>query len=296
MSSPPLVLPKPTAQLNLQVNPMDPKRSSPLRAVFKIDSISVAARITGLYLLSGLLWILFSDRLLLLVTQDVRQLSELQTYKGWFYVFITAGFLFLLVRHYFRIIEEGKEELKLSYDATLEGWVRALDMRDKATEGHTMRVTELAQALAQQIGLPEEEIEIVRVGAMLHDIGKMAIPDYILHKPSPLTPEEEALMRRHPVYSCEFLSRIRHLHKYMDIPCHHHEKWDGSGYPHGLKGEQIPLAARIFAVVDVYDALASDRPYRKKMSRDEILAYIQTESGKYFDPRIVTHFLEMMRS
>ena len=273
---------------------MDPKRSSPLRAVFRIGSISVAARITGLYLLSGFLWILFSDRLLLLVTQDVRQLSELQTYKGWFYVFITAGFLFVLVRHYFRIIEEGKEELKLSYDATLEGWVRALDLRDQETEGHTMRVTELAQTLARQIGLPEEEVEIVRVGAMLHDIGKMAIPDYILHKPSPLTPEEEALMRRHPVYSCEFLSTIKHLHKYMDIPCHHHEKWDGSGYPHGLRGEQIPLGARIFAVVDVYDALASDRPYRKKMSHDEILAYIQTESGKYFDPRIVTRFLEMM--
>ena len=273
---------------------MDPDKRSPLSADFKIGSISVAARITGLYLLSGFLWILFSDRLLLLVTQDASQLSELQTYKGWFYVFITAGFLFILVRHYFRIIEEGKEELKLSYDATLEGWVRALDMRDKATEGHTMRVTELAQALARQIGLPEEEVEIVRVGAMLHDIGKMAIPDYILNKPSPLTPEEETLMRRHPVYSCEFLSTIRHLHKYMDIPCHHHEKWDGSGYPHGLRGEQIPLAARIFAVVDVYDALAFDRPYRKKMSQDEILAYIQTESGKYFDPRIVTRFLEMM--
>lgn len=274
---------------------MDLKPSSPPRAAFNLNSISVAARITFFYLVSGFLWILFSDQVLLLATRDVDRLSELQTYKGWFYVFITAGFLFLLVRHYFRIIEAGKEELKLSYDATLEGWVRALDLRDQETEGHTMRVTELAQTLARRIGLPEEDVEIIRVGAMLHDIGKMAIPDHILHKPSPLTPEEEEIMRRHPVYSCEFLSRTRHLHKYMDIPCHHHERWDGSGYPHGLKGEQIPLAARIFAVVDVYDALASDRPYRKGISQEEIISYIQSESGKYFDPMCADSFLKMIR-
>ncbi len=275
---------------------MNPKPKSPLRAALKLDSISVAARITAAYLLFGFLWILFSDRLLLLVTRDVDRLSALQTYKGWFYVFITAGFLFLLIRHYFRIIDAGKEELKRSYDATLEGWVRALDLRDQETEGHTMRVTELAQALAFQIGLPEEEVEIIRIGAMLHDIGKMAIPDHILRKPSPLTPEEEEIMRRHPVYSCEFLSTIRHLHKYMDIPCHHHEKWDGSGYPHGLRGEKIPLAARIFAVVDVYDALVSDRPYRDSVSQAEALTYIASESGKYFDPMCAKFFLDMMRS
>jgi len=274
---------------------MDSKLPAPQSAASKLQSISVAARITGIYLIFGFAWILGSDKFLLrTVTRDPVRLSELQTLKGWAYVFITALLLFVLIRHYFRIIEEGKQEIKKSYDATLEGWVRALDLRDQETEGHTLRVTEMAQALARHLGLPEDEVEIVRVGAMLHDIGKMAIPDRILHKPSPLTPEEEALMRRHPVYSCEFLSRIRHLHKYMDIPCHHHEKWDGSGYPHGLKGEQIPLSARIFAIVDVYDALVSDRPYRKSVSGEEALSYIKSESGRYFDPICVAHFIEMV--
>ncbi len=191
-------------------------------------------------------------------------------------------------------LQHSNQELQQAYDRTLEGWSRALDLRDKETEGHTQRVTELTLRLAQAMGLSEADSVQIRRGALLHDIGKMGIPDSILLKASPLSPEETAIMRRHPEYAYELLSPISYLAAALEIPYAHHEKWDGSGYPRGLRGAQIPLAARLFAVADVWDALCSDRPYHKAWPRAQALAYLKAESGRYFDPRVVTAFLRLV--
>jgi putative nucleotidyltransferase with HDIG domain len=188
-------------------------------------------------------------------------------------------------------LQRSNLELMLAYDATLEGWSRALDLRDRETEGHTQRVAELALRLARTMGFPAERLEHVRRGALLHDIGKMGIPDGILLKPGPLTEEEWQVMRMHPVYARDLLYPITYLRQAIDIPFCHHEKWDGTGYPRGLKGEEIPLPARIFAVVDVWDALLSDRPYRAAWSKEKALAHLQEQSGKHFDPKVVDVFL-----
>jgi putative nucleotidyltransferase with HDIG domain len=194
----------------------------------------------------------------------------------------------------FQDLQRSNQELILAYDATLEGWVRALDMRDKETENHTQRVTEMTLRLARAIGMPEKEMVHIRRGALLHDIGKMGIPDSILHKPGKLTEQEWEIMRKHPVYAYNFLAPIAYLRPALDIPYCHHEKWDGSGYPRGLKGEQIPKAARIFAVVDVWDALSSDRPYRKAWPKKKVLQYLKEQSGLHFDPAVVKAFLELI--
>lgn len=190
-------------------------------------------------------------------------------------------------------LESANMELQIAYEATLNGWVRALDMRDKETEGHTRRVTVLTQKLARCMGIDEDEMVHVTRGALLHDIGKMAIPDGILLKPGQLTDDERKLIQKHPVYAYEMLSPIEFLRPAIDIPYCHHEKWDGTGYPRGLKGEDIPFAARIFPVIDVWDALISDRPYRKGLPQDVVLEHIQADSGKHFDPRVVNAFMEM---
>ncbi len=191
-------------------------------------------------------------------------------------------------------LQRSNLNLSLAYDATIEGWSRALDLRDKDTEGHTQRVAELTMDLARALGLNEDQIIHIRRGALLHDIGKMGVPDEILHKPGSLSDDEWKIMHRHPIYAFEMLSPITYLRLALDIPYCHHEKWDGSGYPQGLKGEQIPLAARIFAVVDVYDALTSDRPYRKAWSKDKALQQLKIESGKHFEPQVVEAFLKMV--
>lgn len=185
-------------------------------------------------------------------------------------------------------------ELTLAYDATIEGWSKALDLRDKETEGHSQRVTDLTVRLARDLKMSEEEIVHVHRGALLHDIGKMGIPDGILLKPGALTVEEWGLMRRHPVYAHDLLSPIRYLRPALDIPYCHHEKWDGTGYPRGLRGDQIPLAARIFAVADVWDALTSDRPYRAAWPKEKALAHIRDQAGSHFDPQVVETFLRHM--
>jgi HD-GYP domain-containing protein (c-di-GMP phosphodiesterase class II) len=187
-------------------------------------------------------------------------------------------------------------ELSLAYDTTLEGWSKALDLRDRETEGHTQRVVDTTLRIAQSMGIKDEELTHIRRGALLHDIGKMGIPDSILLKPGPLTDEEWVVMKRHPVYAYELIYPITHLRPSLDIPYCHHEKWDGTGYPRGLKGEEIPLAARIFTVVDVWDALTSDRPYRKAWPSRKALDYIREQSGKYFDPHIVEVFLSLIKS
>jgi putative nucleotidyltransferase with HDIG domain len=194
----------------------------------------------------------------------------------------------------FADLQSSNRRLAMAYDNTLEGWSRALDLRDKETEGHSQRVTEMTMRLAREMGVGESDLVQMRRGALLHDIGKMAIPDAILLKPGPLTDEEWAIMRKHPSYAYEMLSPIEFLRPALDIPYCHHEKWDGTGYPRKLKGEQIPLAARIFAIVDVWDALRSDRPYRKARSKEMVYAYVREQSGRHFDPTVVEAFLKLL--
>jgi putative nucleotidyltransferase with HDIG domain len=191
-------------------------------------------------------------------------------------------------------LQRSNIELNQAYNSTLEGWSRALDLRDRETEGHSQRVTELALQLARAMSVDEPELVHIRRGALLHDIGKLGIPDNILLKPGLLSDEEMDIMRKHPSIAYELLAPITYLSSALDIPYYHHEKWDGSGYPEGLKGEDIPISARIFAVVDVWDALISDRPYRKSWSEDKALTYLQEQSGQHFDPRIVDTFLSML--
>lgn len=195
-----------------------------------------------------------------------------------------------------RSLEKSNQELQRAYDRTIEGWADALDLKDEETAGHSKRVTEMTVRLARRLGVPDEEIVHIHRGALLHDIGKMGIPDQILLKHGPLTTEEFDIMRQHPIYAYDLLSPIEFLRPALHIPLSHHEKWDGSGYPHGLKGEQIPLAARIFAVVDVFDALTSDRPYRKAWSIEEARAYLREETGTHFDPKVVDAYFEMIDS
>ena len=193
----------------------------------------------------------------------------------------------------FNDLQRSNIELSLAYDTTIEGWSRALDLRDKETEGHSQRVTELTLFMGRSMGMSESELVHVRRGALLHDIGKMGIPDSILFKPGPLSNEEWDIMKRHPVYAYEMLSPINFLKAAIDIPYCHHEKWDGSGYPRGLRGENIPLAARIFAVSDVWDALCSNRSYRQAFSEETALEYIRSLEGIQFDPEVIKVFLSM---
>ena len=194
----------------------------------------------------------------------------------------------------FEDVQLSNRELFQAYDATIEGWSHALDLRDKETEGHTLRVTEMTLELARKFGFTDEQLRYIRWGALLHDIGKMGVPDHILLKPDKLTDEEWSSMKKHPVFALEMLSPIAYLKSALDIPYCHHEKWDGTGYPRGLKGEVIPLAARVFAIVDVWDALRSDRPYRKGWSVEKTIEHIKSISGTHFDPKVVKYFLEMI--
>jgi PAS domain S-box-containing protein len=193
-------------------------------------------------------------------------------------------------------LESSNAELGLAYDSTLEGWASALELRDKETEGHTRRVTELTLRLAQALGVNKNELVQIYRGALLHDIGKMGVPDSIVLKPGPLTEEEWVIMRKHPQYAYDMLLPISYLRQALDIPYCHHEKWDGTGYPRSLKGGQIPLAARVFSVVDVWDALTSDRPYRKAWKAKKAKEYIYAQAGKQFDPKVVETFLREILS
>ncbi len=196
--------------------------------------------------------------------------------------------------HLVENLQRTNQEISLAYDTTLEGWGKALELRDKETEGHTRRVTDLTLKLARRMGIPNSELIHIRRGALLHDIGKMGVPDHILRKGGPFTQEEKDEMQKHPVYAYELLFPIPYLRPAVDIAYCHHEWWNGQGYPRGLQGEEIPLSARIFAVVDVWDALRSDRPYRKAWTRKRTIDYIRGLAGKQFDPHIVDIFMEMI--
>ena len=223
------------------------------------------------------------------LTADPEWLSFIETLAGQVSISIDSATLF-------SDLQKSNAELESAYDATLEGWSHAMDLRDKETEGHTRRVTEMAVKLAQVMGLSDEEILQIKRGALLHDIGKMGIPDAILLKPDKLTDAEWVIMRKHPVYARDMLSRIEYLKPALDIPYCHHERWDGTGYPQGLKGKQIPLAARLFSVVDVWDALSYDRPYRPGWPKERVIEHIRTQAGTHFDPKVVEIFLRLLHN
>jgi putative nucleotidyltransferase with HDIG domain len=183
-----------------------------------------------------------------------------------------------------------------AYDDTLEGWAKALELRDKETQGHSERVIELTIQIASEMGIHGEALTNIRRGALLHDIGKMGIPDAILHKKGRLNEEEMAVIRNHPKFAYDMLKEIDYLRVALEIPFYHHEKWDGTGYPCGLKGEEIPIAARIFSIVDVWDAMTNDRPYRKAVPPEEVISHLMEQSGQHFDPNIVDVFMRVLRT
>ncbi len=191
-------------------------------------------------------------------------------------------------------LKRRNNEFSSTYTATIAGLSRALELRDLETEGHTRRVSALTLRLAEHVQIPPDQRASIQQGALLHDIGKLGIPDAVLLKPGSLTPQEWKVMQQHPLYAYNILAPIVNLRQALDIPLYHHERWNGSGYPYGLKGEQIPLSARLFAVVDVYDALTSDRPYRSAWTRSQAIEYLREQSGKLFDPQVVAYFLELL--
>jgi putative nucleotidyltransferase with HDIG domain len=207
---------------------------------------------------------------------------------------ISVTLLIISIVNRNQIERDRQADLRKAYDGTLEGWSRALEIRDKETEGHSQRVTELTLRLGRACGLRGEDLEYLYRGALLHDIGKMAIPDAILTKKGALNDEEWAVMRTHPKIAYDMLSEISFIQPALVIPASHHEKWNGEGYPSGLRGEEIPLPARIFAVVDVWDALLSDRPYRKAWTKEQALQYLKDQSGQQFDPAIVSRFIALV--
>jgi response regulator RpfG family c-di-GMP phosphodiesterase len=220
---------------------------------------------------------------------DMEWMGFLETLAGLAAIAIDNARLFNELQH-------SNKELRVAYDATIAGWSRAMDLRDKETEGHTLRVTDMSVRLAEMMGISQDQVIHIRRGALLHDIGKLGVPDAVLLKPGRLNEEETIAVRKHPQFAYDMLLPIEYLHPALDIPYCHHEKWDGTGYPRGLKGEQIPLAARLFAVVDVWDALRSDRTYRKAWPEEKVLEYIQEQSGKHFDPVVIEKFFILLAS
>jgi putative nucleotidyltransferase with HDIG domain len=240
----------------------------------------------------------------LIVKKEVKGVLEVfhrtlfQPYQEWLdFLYALAGQTAIAIENATLLgnLKTSNQELAQAYDATLEGWSHAMDLRDKETEGHTRRVTELTVKVARAMGINESQLLHIRRGALLHDIGKLGIPDHILFKPGKLTQEEWEIMQKHPEYAYEMLSSIQYLKPALPIPYFHHEKWDGSGYPLGLRGEQIPLEARIFSVIDVWDALLSDRPYRKAWTVERTLEHIRTLAGSHFDPVVVDCFMKIMK-
>jgi PAS domain S-box-containing protein len=213
-------------------------------------------------------------------------------WKGFFETLAGQAAIAIDTTQTFDNLQRANMELAVAYEATIEGWSQAMDLRDKETEGHSQRVADMTTHMGKAFSLSDEKVNYMRRGALLHDIGKLGVPDHILLKVEKLTDDEWLIMKKHPTFAYDMLHPIYYLRDSLDIPYSHHEKWDGTGYPQGLKGEQIPLAARIFGIVDVWDALISERPYRKAWSKLEALQYIREQSGKQFEPRVVDVFLQ----
>jgi putative nucleotidyltransferase with HDIG domain len=264
------------------------------------------------YIVFSALWILFSDWVSNILQQRYNLPAVIETIKGLIFVLVSGGFFYWLLYRELkqreqdwqghmaekeRLIEQvnqKNQELLDAYNRTIAGWSLMLEKRNREVKDHSRRVTELTVQLAEYMGIQEPDLSHIRRGAMLHDIGKMAIEDAVIQKNGDLTEEDRAIIRRHPLFGFEMLSEIEYLRPALDILLCHHEKWNGEGYPFGLAGEQIPLFARIFSVVDVYDALTSQRTYRSAITQEQAAEYLREESGQHFDPRIVETFLEML--
>lgn len=256
--------------------------------------ISTAVTIAATYAVAASTWIVLTDRLNATATAASARTTAVAVGKGELFVAVTTVGLFLLVAHHGRLQYRARADQERILEEALAGWAAALDLRDHSTAEHTQRVTNLTVALARHMGVAGPALTAMRRGATLHDIGKMGVPDSVLGKAGPLTGDEWVLMRRHPELARQFLSGLDDLESVSEIPFAHHEKYDGTGYPQGLKGEDIPFAARIFAIADAYDALTSDRPYRAACSRDEALSIISADRGTHFDPQVVDAFVELM--
>ncbi|WP_409421043.1 HD-GYP domain-containing protein [Pseudaeromonas sp. ZJS20] len=249
-------------------------------------------RILSFYLVVGCLWIFFSDLLVAQLVRDPVWILRVQSIKGWLFILITSALLFVMIRRDHNRMLAANQALVASYDQTIRGWVRVMDLRHRETRDHTRRVTLMTLALAKRAGIQDPEaLKQIERGSLLHDIGKVGIPDAILIKPGKLDLQEGQQMQRHVTIGHQLISDIAFLRPCADIPHYHHEKWDGSGYPEGLQGEAIPLAARLFALVDVWDALSHPRVYKAAWSEEAVLAYLVEQSGRHFDPQLVKLFI-----
>jgi len=255
-------------------------------------TVKPQVRIVAIYVSVALLWVFFSDRLLLSLNVDEPTLSLLHSVKGSLYVVVTGALLYWLIDRTVRRMDRLNHRLLTGNEQSLRALVSAMDVRHKETRDHSERVMRMTVALARRVGLEGDALRNVRFGALLHDIGKLALPDTVLIKPGPLTPEETEVMRTHPVLGRDLLMRTAFLRPAVDIPYAHHERWDGNGYPRGLRGEEIPLAARIFSVVDVWDALSFPRVYKPAWPEHEVLDYLRNAAGEQLDPGVVALFLE----
>jgi len=250
-------------------------------------------RIVLIYLAVGMSWIFFSDLLVEYLFQDKADIILAQNIKGWLFIAITGGLLFFLIRKDVNAIQDVNLKLVASYEQTISGWVHVMDLRHRETKDHTQRVTKMTVELAKLSGITDvKKLKHIERGAMLHDIGKIGIPDAILIKPGKLDKEEWEQMKTHPQIAHDILAKIAFLKPSIDIPFSHHERWDGTGYPVGMKGTQIPITARFFAVIDVWDALIHPRVYKSAWPEEEVLSYISLQSGTHFDPDVVTLFLD----
>ncbi|MFL0805840.1 MAG: HD domain-containing protein [Oceanobacter sp.] len=248
-------------------------------------------RISLTYLCVGVLWVFFSDQWVDSLFESKEALMLAQNIKGWLFIVVTAGLLFLLVRQAVLANESKHQQLLDSYDETIRGWIHVMDVRHKETRDHTVRVTRVMLEFARCYGITDDvELQRIERGAILHDIGKVGIPDQVLTKPGRLNEEEMALIRQHPKIAADILQRVHFLRPSMDIPLYHHEHWNGQGYPYGLSGQRIPVAARLFAIVDTWDALSHNRVYKQAWSERRVLDYLSEQSGTQFDPEMVEVF------
>ncbi|MEW9625840.1 HD-GYP domain-containing protein [Rhodanobacter geophilus] len=253
--------------------------------------MSPPLRIAGVYVLVAAIWIWCSDRAVDVLVPDSGLRMTLQTLKGWAFVLATGAMLFWMIRRDVRRLEQGNRRLRQGREQALRVLVAAMDVRHQETGHHSERVARMAAELARLDGVRGRALDELRLGALLHDIGKLALPDTILTKPGPLDEEERTLMRRHPRIGYELLQQVDFLRGSSDVPYSHHERWDGGGYPQGLRGEEIPLAARIFSVIDVWDALITERVYKPAWPEARVLEYLREIAGSQLDPRLVELFL-----
>ncbi len=256
-------------------------------------SASPQFRVTAVYLGLGLLWIYLSDLVLYSLFDSATALTLAQHIKGWLFVLFTGGVLYLVVRYYFNSLVQSRDRLSENHEHLLESWVQLMDMRQLETEGHTYRVAAMVLELARLSGIRDAEaLEAIRRGAVMHDIGKIGLPESFFLRSGRLKPEEIQILHTHPYISYNILSRFDFLKGSLDIPYCYSERWDGGGYPRGLQGAAIPLAARLFSVVHVWDALVHPKTYKQAWSEEDALEYLQEQAGSMFDPVAVRLFMQ----